>query len=458
MLQTKLKAFQTEFGGTIYGDNINNAVINTLSIDSRNIAAKDTFVAIKGNNSHGHLYCKAAENKQAAIIVTEKFIDGIGIPQLVVKDSVVALQQLGKFKRTNSNATVVAITGSCGKTTVKEMLRAILEQHLTSEQLVITEANLNNELGVPLTLSKISAKTKIAIVEMGARFKGDIEFLCSLAKPKIRLINNISAAHIAGFNSIEQVAKTKAEIYNNVKADDVCVINLDNSYCQSQIHNINKANTFSYSRQNTEANLYCSNAEQTKTSQILTLQHNNSTGSSFKINLNVKGEHQIANALAACCVAINLGIGYKKIATGLANFKSSMRRLEHKQLANDNLLIDDSYNANPASTVSAINYLQQIATNKSLLVLGAMTDLGAETSREQHQYIYAKCRHLNCLFYGKQWQQVPTLNANKLFMDHSKLITAINKQLASGSNTILIKGSRSMQMDFVADQLQTTEV
>ena len=450
-MQTKLKDFQTKFGGTVYGG---DAVINAVSIDSRNIAADDTFVAIKGNNSDGHLYCKAAEDKQAAVVVTEKLVDDIGIPQLVVKDSVAALQQLGQFKRINSNATVVAITGSCGKTTVKEMLRTIVEQHLASDQIVITEANLNNELGVPLTLSKISEKTKIAIVEMGARFKGDIDFLCSLAQPKIRLINNVSAAHIEGFKSIEQVAKTKAEIYNNVSGDDVCVINLDNSYCKQQLNNINKANVFSYSQQDTDANLYCSSVEPTENGQTLTLQYANNT---FTINLTVKGEHQVANALAACAIAINLAIDFEKIGTGLANFKSSMRRLEHKQLANDNLLIDDSYNANPASVISAINYLQQIEPNNSILVLGAMADLGA-TSSAQHQDIYDKCRHLNCLFYGKQWQQVPAIDTSKVFMEHSDLLTAINKQLASGSKTILIKGSRSMQMDVVADQLKQNEV
>ena len=444
-----LKCVQQQYGGDYIGPTTS---MTGVSIDTRTLDSGEVFVALDGANVQGAQFCLNAQKKGAsAVVVTEKS-EAISIGQWVVADSIKALQNIGNYCRNSANnAKVVAITGSTGKTTVKEMLHSILCRHYRQQDIVTTEGNYNNEIGVPLTLAKMTPKTRVACIEMGARQRGDIALLCQLARPQLRLITNISSAHIAGFGSVEGVASAKGEIYHNLGDGEWAFVNLDNAHCRNLSTRIAPQNLITFSCQDSTADVYCTDIAVTTKQSFKVHYQKNKVSTSFTVALQVLGNHQVENAMAAISIALALQVPSATISAAVAEFKQSMRRLEHHKLSDGNILIDDSYNANPASTVVALQYLEKVhPQSNKLIVLGSMADLGTE-SKTLHREILHRCQKFDYLLFGELWDDVEGVEAKRVYKDREQLINTIVKRLQKGHTTVLIKGSRSMYMDRVTD-------
>jgi UDP-N-acetylmuramoyl-tripeptide--D-alanyl-D-alanine ligase len=424
-----------------------DADISGAVIDSRQVKQGDLFVAIAGEHVDGHKYIATARQAGASVALVSTLQDD-SLPQLVVEDVVAAFGQLAAYWRAESGCKVVAVTGSNGKTTVKEMLAAILSQH---HQVIATDGNLNNNLGVPLTLFRIQDDTDYAVIEMGANHPGEISELVRLANPAVALINNVSEAHIEGFGSLEGVAKAKAEIFSNLPKQGVGIFNADMAYAaqwQSTLKN-QKSLTFGL---DSPADITAKNCQ----SHVTTSHFMVEIDKVFHyINLPLPGRHNVANALAAITASTALAIEAQDMISGLASMESVPHRLQLRQGVNNATIIDDSYNANPGSYQQAIATLQTFP-GQHWLVLGDFGELGAD-SKHIHTSLGVKAKSAGIkrlLTVGTQSQL-----ANAAFGEgalHFDDITSLQQHLESAlaeDITCLIKGSRFMQLDTLADAL-----
>lgn len=424
--------------------------VTSVGTDSRHIINNQLFVAIKGDKFDGNRFAETAiEQGAAAALVSDA--QTTARPVIVVTDTRLALGQLAKFWRNQFELPLVAITGSNGKTTTKEMLTAILGAATKDPQKVhATVGNFNNDIGLPLTLLQLRKEHAYAVIEMGMNHLGEIDYLTHIAQPDVALINNAGTAHIGELGSRDNIAKAKAEIFNGLSANGIAVINADDAFSAFwQSLNVGKkVITFGF---NQSADVRATYAEIEGLSQVqLTTPAGNI---SFK--LNVLGKHNISNALAASAAAVALGVTNQDIASGLQNMQAVHGRLERKLGLNDSMLIDDTYNANPDSMQAAIDVLA--ATNKhTVFVMGDMGELGADAAAMHAEIgLYAKQKGITYLLaFGELSAKAATAfgEGAQHFLTLDEVI-AKAKTLMQKEVIILIKGSRLMKMERVVDKL-----
>lgn len=438
----------------------------TVTTDSRLVKKGDLFIALSGENYDGHQFCQMAVEKGAAGLVVNRYISNLNVVQWIVNDTLTALANVAQFYRQQFQLTVIAITGSSGKTTTKEILKSMLQAQFAeqfNQFAVVTENNYNNEIGVPFTLMNINRDIKIAVIEMGARQAGDIKRLCDCAKPTISLVNNVGTAHIGVFGSQQAIVDTKGEIYDVSGLLETAVLNID-SVGYEQYYNQTKPLNQVKISVNNQADIWASNIKENDKGISFTLHiFNNETD----IHLNVLGVHNVANALTAVGCAWSAGVNGSSIMYGLRQFKAAEGRLSIKYFGDKGYVIDDSYNANPSSMKAAVDVLMA-REGKRILVLGDMGELGAN-ALSYHKLVFNhiesyKKNMLNdgeetiqVLFVGDAWSKVELSNQDSFiqyqwFCGKYELIETL-RLLVDSTSTVLVKGSRFMQMETIIEGL-----
>lgn len=419
-----------------------------VNTDSRTLAEGELFVALRGERFDAHDFILDAVAKKPCALVVERFFPEIALPQLVVSDSLLALGQIAALNRSLFLRPILAVTGSSGKTTVKTLLAGILAECGSTHA---TKGNFNNHIGVPLTLLQLQADHEFAVIEMGASGPGEIEYLCSLAKPQITMINNVMAAHIQGFGSLQGVASAKGEIYSSLPTTGSAIVNLDDRFAPDWLKGLTGHRVIRVALQNPEADCFAQNIEAHANSIEFTL---NLQGASISVSVNAQGEHNVRNALMAAACASAVGASLQQIKQGLANFSPVAGRMSRHSGINGAQIIDDSYNANPGSVRAAIDVLAQ--KKCGILVLGDLAELGPEAPQlhaELGEYARAK-KIANLFTVGKLSENAArAFGLDALhFADQASLVTHL-KTIANKDTTLLIKGSRSAAMDLVVREL-----
>jgi len=431
-----------------------DVMFDRVGSDSRNIEAGQLFVALKGEHFDGNAFAAEAINKGAAAVMVSDAAT-TARPALLVRDTRLALGELAKYWRNKFSAPLIAITGSNGKTTTKEMLTAILAAATgDADKVHATYGNLNNDIGLPLTLLKIKPRHQYVVAEMGMNHLGEIDYLTHIARPNVAVINNANTAHIGELGSRENIARAKGEIFAGLQADGVAVINADNDFA-AYWHTLNagrKVVTFGLQQQ---ADVMAVYQEQAGVSRVTLTTPNGQVG----FELKVEGVHNISNALAASATAYALGISNADIAKGLQSFGGVYGRLERKAAVNGAVVIDDTYNANPDSMKAAIDVLAKQAGEK-LLVLGDMGELGAD-AKKMHAEIgaYAKesgLAKLYCLGESSK-EMVTAFGAGAQHFESPETVAAAVLPQLNNNSTVLVKGSRFMRMERVVSLLVTKQ-
>ncbi|WP_351088184.1 UDP-N-acetylmuramoyl-tripeptide--D-alanyl-D-alanine ligase [Shewanella sp. S1-49-MNA-CIBAN-0167] len=452
MISVNLLALAQHLNGTLHGQ---DRVITSVSTDSRNIAAQCLFIALKGERFDGHDFAATAiKNGAVAVLVDHLLVDhplAADVPQIVVADPQKAMGEMGAWVRQTVAPICVALTGSNGKTSVKEMLATILSQH---HQVLFTAGNFNNDIGVPLTLLRLTEGDEYGVFELGANHSGEIDYTSSLVQPRVALVNNVGNAHLEGFGSLEGVAQAKSEIFNHLSQDGSAIINADDPFADFMMQQSQGRKQLRFSREiNVDADVTATDivADTNGCSQFtLTF-----AGQHEMVQLPLAGIHQVSNALAAASMCIALGLSLVEIAQGFTSLKPVKGRMQPHELGRV-LLIDDSYNANPTSVSAAINWLQQ-RDGYRCLVLGDLGELG-DNAGPLHTSIGLQIKNatIESLFCcGQLSANTSEVFGCKHFSAQEALIVALQKQLASitGNITVLVKGSRSAAMERVVDSL-----
>ncbi|WOJ94956.1 UDP-N-acetylmuramoyl-tripeptide--D-alanyl-D-alanine ligase [Congregibacter variabilis] len=423
-----------------------------VAIDSRQVCPGDLFVALPGDRVDGHDFIDAAIAQGAIAVLVERPVKA-SVPCLLVSSCLKALSEIGRASRDFSSSVVVAITGSCGKTTVKNLCRSIFSE---AGPTVATAGNYNNEIGVPLTLARLQDETRYAIVEMGATRRGDIAHLCALARPSITTVLNAMEAHLEGFGTVADVADIKAEIYDGLGASGTAILNLDQAWVPLWQGRIARsgAKTLSYSLDDRSADLFVSDLrDHGLQGSAFTLHF---SGESRELELALPGRHSVANALAAAALATASGLELDQIVAGLTKAQAEPGRLQSESLGGDKTLIDDSYNANPGSVRAAISLLAA-TPGSSLLILGEMLELGAE-SAEHHAQMGELARLQGVTHFVGVGEAVrPAVEAFGSGAQWYGSREALKPQLGElldANDTILVKGSRGAAMESVLSALR----
>ncbi|MFT6097729.1 MAG: UDP-N-acetylmuramoyl-tripeptide--D-alanyl-D-alanine ligase [Arenicella sp.] len=420
-----------------------DVMLQNVSINTRDECQGRLFVALKGENFDAHEFVSQAEQAGAGALLVERAVE-TQLPTVMVKNTHKALVDLATWWRSQFALPVIGVTGSVGKTTVKEMLACIFAELGRG---VVTKGNLNNEIGVPLTLMGLQANDLYAVIEMGMNHAGEIGRLSAMARPTIALVNNAAAAHLEGLGSIEAVAKAKGEIYQGLAIDGIAIINNDDEFA-GLWHELAKDHSIMTFGLSTDADV-TADYDENKRGLVIKVKAN---GKKLKIKLASVGEHSVRNALAAVTVALAAKIPIKSIEAGLANFKPVSGRLNIETLA-DVELIDDTYNANPASMRAAINVL--VRNDDNLLVIGDMAELGAAAEAEHKLLgVHAKKRGVKALYACGEYAELVVASFGSgavAFNSQAALIERLRSDQLSG--TILVKGSRSAKMERVVEAL-----
>jgi UDP-N-acetylmuramoyl-tripeptide--D-alanyl-D-alanine ligase len=431
-------------GGRVVGA---DAAFDAVSTDSRAIQAGDLFVALRVERFDGHDFVADCLQRGAvAAMVDERWQAGQAGPLLVVEDTRLALGTLAAYWRGKFPLPMAAITGSNGKTTVKEMLASILRANSADDAVLATQGNLNNDIGLPITLFKLRAAHRYAVIEMGMNNPGEISYLTRLAKPGVALINNALPAHLEGLGSVEAVAHAKGEIFEGLAADGTAIINIDDPFAPlwQQLASPRKMLTFGLEHAadvSADYRLHADSCEITlKTPQ-----------GEAAVRLPAPGVHNVRNALAASAAATAMGVPLRAIVSGLQQYSGVKGRLQRKAGIHGSTVIDDTYNANPASMRAAIDVLAA-CPGKRVLVLGDMGELG-ETAADMHREIgaYAKRAQLErLLVLGELSKEMAAgFGAGAQHFESPEALSAeLNKQLTADT-TVLVKGSRFMRMERV---------
>lgn len=428
-----------------------DAVISSVSIDTRTLQMGDLYVAINGKNFDGHDFIAKAEYAGANALLVEHLVD-TDLPQIIVPDTRIGLAELARLWRQKSQAQIVAVTGSNGKTTVKEMLAAILS---VNAPVLATKGNLNNDIGVPLTLLRLNEQHRYAVIEMGANHAGEIAFSSRYALADVAIINNVGAAHLEGFGSIEGVAQAKGEIVSGLSTQGTAILNKDDEFYPlwQELAETRKIISFGFAADAdvsaTEINSRIENNQFVTSFNLITAQQN------IPICLKLAGQHNVKNALAATAACLAIGIPSTQIKQGLESMRPVTGRLQPWISRYGNIVIDDSYNANPASLKVALEVLSQ-CTGESWLILGAFGELGDDSvniHREMGELIKSfGVKRLLAVGENARYSVESFGVGAEFFSTQDELIARLTSQL-TGSETLLIKGSRAQRMENVAASL-----
>jgi UDP-N-acetylmuramoyl-tripeptide--D-alanyl-D-alanine ligase len=447
----ELNELQQVLGARQLGE---NCTLQRVLTDSRQLAPGDLFVALKGPNFDGHDFVGAAELKGAAAVVVDHEVD-TRLPQLVVTDTLKALGQLGGYNRSLFRAPVFAVTGSGGKTTVKEMLAGLMA---LKGEVLATEGNLNNEIGAPLTLLRLAPEHRSAVIELGASAQGEIARTVAFTQPDVAVLNNAMGAHLEGFGGLDGVVRAKGEIFTGLREGGVGVVNLDSPHASVWIERLHrlKRRVFTFGVENGAADISAGRLQMNADGSWRFVLDDGTD--QLPVNLQILGRHNVANATAAAAAWVAAGQPLTQIAGVLDRFTPVSGRLSPHRLSSGALVIDDSYNANADAIKAATDLLAQLPGER-ILVLGDMAELGEDSPR-LHAEVgrYAAERGIERLLVtGPKMQAAANAfaslrNGAEHFTEQLTLIERV-KTLLAPETTLLVKGSRSAQMDRVVAAL-----
>lgn len=449
-MESSLAALQPWIpGATITG----TAEFSGVSTNSKTVEPGNLFVALRGERFDAHMFLEEVAGKGAAAVVVDHLPPGLKVPALIVRDTKVALGEIANFWRRRFSIPLIGVTGSNGKTTVKEMLASILGAEFGAEHCLATRGNLNNDIGVPLTLLRMNAGHRAAVIELGMNHPGEIAQLSAIAQPTVGLVNNAQREHQEFMESVEAVAKENGAVIQALPTNGIAVFPADDpftalwrSYAKS--NGQRKTLTFGLSA---DASVSCSHQPNAFGSDLII----KVSQKEFPVRLSAVGVHNVRNALAATACALAIGVHRSAIVHGLESFSPVAGRLQRKTAKNGALVIDDTYNANPDSVRAAIDVLMQVPSPR-VLVLGDMGEVGTE-GRQFHTEVgaYARGRGIDALYtlgelashasdaFGSRAKHFDNIDDLK-----REIETALGPQASA-----LIKGSRFMKMERVVQHL-----
>ncbi|WP_022941090.1 UDP-N-acetylmuramoyl-tripeptide--D-alanyl-D-alanine ligase [Psychromonas hadalis] len=461
MIPLTLAEIALAIDGKLLNSNALENTIDRVCTDTRHIQQGCLFLALQGERFDAHQFIEEARQSGAKALIVHQQHRSI-LPSILVKDTRIALGLLAAYVKSKiAHLKCVAITGSNGKTTTKEMLSAILNCFSRAENSVLSTAgNFNNDIGVPLTLLRLTEQSRFAVLELGANHQGEIAYTANLVKANVALINNVMPAHLEGFGSIEGVAKTKGEIWSSLTTEGTGIVNLDAKFADDYIQQLHKqqSHLFTFSQSEVTANLFASNIQYDELGRAtFSLNYLQQTES---VSLNLAGKHNVSNALAASAMAIVLGCELSIISQGLKILKEVAGRVNSCQVSDKITVIDDTYNANSASLKAAIDLLTHCRGEKTL-IFADMGELG-KYAEDEHRGVglYAAEKGIDNLFTVGQLtkftqqtfmgkiekktdkQTMMHFNEKEGLKAHLKVYLQQNKKM-----TLLVKGSRGTKME-----------
>jgi UDP-N-acetylmuramoyl-tripeptide--D-alanyl-D-alanine ligase len=408
---------------------------SSLSIDTRKIEKNSMFFAIKGENFDANTFAKEALDLGALFVVIDNESYFIDERTILVKNSLETLQELAKFHRSYLGLPIVALTGSNGKTTTKELINVVLSKKFKTKA---TIGNLNNHIGVPLTLLSFTKETEIGIVEMGANHQKEIEFLCQIAQPDFGYITNFGKAHLEGFGGVEGVIAGKSEMYQYLAANQKSVfVNLEDPIQVEKSKGI-KSFTFGVKNQNADLNI-----QKIEANPFVIINYND-----FQIESHLIGLYNSNNINAAVAIGKYFEVPESDIKSAIENYIPANNRSQMMQKGSNEIILD-AYNANPSSMAVAITNFLQLDKKNKIMILGDMFELGDESLYEHKVIIdsLADQKQALCFLIGKSFYQNKISNENIQFFETFDLFAEYLKTYKFNSNTILIKGSRGMALE-----------
>jgi len=439
-----------QVASTIAGAQVTrDAYFQGVSTDSRQLMPGSLFVALRGERFDAHDFLGQIVDQPLAAVVVERLPEHYPLPALVVPDTLAALGRIGNFWRRRFAIPVIGVTGSNGKTTVKEMISAILMAAFGAEGRLATQGNLNNEIGVPLTVTRLTDAHQAAVVELGMNHPGEIARLAAIAEPTVALVNNAQREHQEFMHTVEAVARENGAVLQALPADGVAVFPGDDEYTGlwRELAAGRKVMTFGLTDACDVRATYTTNGFGSELAVDAGVQR-------FTINLAAAGVHNVRNALAAIACALAAGIPVDAIVRGLEAFAPVSGRLQRKQAANGATVIDDTYNANPDSVRAAIDVLAGYPSPR-ILVLGDMGEVGTQ-GPEFHQEIgaYAASRGIDTVLATGDLARHMAGSGAQHYEQFDELLAALDQKLGSKSDaTVLVKGSRFMKMERVVQHL-----
>lgn len=443
---------------------VKGRVITGVSTDSRTIREGELFVALRGSNHDGHKFLAEAfaAGAVAAIVARDANVEPVKtMPLLVVPDTTRALGELARYYRRRFSIPVIAIGGSNGKTTTKDMIASVLRKRFT---VLSTEANLNNQIGVPLTLFRLQNKHDVAVVEIGTNHPGEIEYLCSVLEPTHGLITNIGREHLEFFRTLRGVAKEEGALFDALRrrGDGVAFVNVDDAFLRARAAKLTRKVTYGFSRPaSVRGKIGATDAAGCVELRFGKRGRTRTTS----VHLAVPGVHNAMNALAAAAVGVTFGVPQTRIKEALEHFVPVSKRMEIVRI-NDITIYNDTYNANPDSMLAALRTLAAAqVSGKRIAVLADMNELG-EASAAEHERIGKEVGKLAIeylLTYGEQARHIHQA-ANVKFKVHyeqKNMLAEYLAELLTPGDAVLIKGSRGMKMEdvvmFLQERLKHTE-
>ncbi len=426
-----------------------NPVFTGVSTDTRSLRAGDLFVALRGERFDGHAFLAQAKGGGASAAMVDSRHQGeFPLPVVVVDDTKRSLGSLARGWRARFSPVLIAVAGSNGKTTVKEMLAAILRAHAGEQAVLATAGNLNNDIGLPLTLLRLRSAHRCCAIELGMNHRGEIAYLAGIAAPTVALVNNAQREHLEFMNSVEEVAAENAAVYEALPAAGVAVVNADDAHAGFFRSRAGARRIVDFGL-DAAALVGGGYALKPLTSDLSI----RTPAGDCTATLAIPGLHNVRNALAAAACAFAVGINEKTIGEGLSAFRPYTGRLQVKRAANGATVIDDSYNANPDSVRAAIDVLAA-CPGPTALVLGDMGEVGAQGA-EFHREVgsYASSRKISRLYAIGE----ATRHAVEAFGTGGRHFDSLD-QLVAGieGSSILVKGSRFMKMERVVAALTGT--
>lgn len=450
MLSFKLSDLSQQFDCTLQGDDM---AFEHVSIDSRTILAGEAFIAIVGPQFDGHDFVKQAKDRGASCAIVTHPVD-YAIPQLIVKDTRLMLGELAALRRKQLNIPVIAVTGSCGKTTTKSILAAILGQ---VGQVNYSQASYNNDFGLPLTLLQTNAEHDFCVLEMGANHPGEIAYLTHIAKPTVAIVTMAAPVHLEGFGDLPGVAAAKGEIFQGLNEDGTGIINVDDRFFSYWKDLLDQHNSCSFAI-DAQADVRATGIKTDSTHQTHFVLHYGEDAK--KICLPLIGEHHVYNVLAAVAACLNIGISFSTVVKGIESIEPVDKRMVKLSGLNNAQILDDSYNANPTAVLAAIKVLAN-SFGEKILVLGDMGELG-DQAQCLHQEVgrNAKEQGIDAFFtYGELAKASATAfgTGAEHFCDQQLLVDKL-RPLLTPTTTVLVKGSRSMKMENIVSALKMESI
>ena len=461
MIELSVSQIAAAISGKVIGD-ASALVTGSVETDSRLVKSGSLFVAKPGEKTDGHLFVAQAYESGAVAAIVEKVVTDVSIPQIQVRDSVVALGQLAKFVleqiRQESDLKVIGITGSNGKTTTKNMLHEVLSKFGST---VAPIESFNNEVGAPYSILQTTMETKFLVVEMGAAGHGSISYLADIAKPNIGVVLKVGLAHVGEFGGIEETAKIKSELVKALADDGVAVLNADDGYV-SEMAGMTKAKKVWFGT-SSDANYQATNQQVALSGTSFDLSWPD--GDSSSVKLRILGEHHVMNALATLSVSDSLGLDRKTAVSAIESMPLAERwRMQVSDRADGVTVINDAYNASPDSMKAALQTLAQLGRSgsRTIAVLGEMAELGSE-AREQHDAIGRLVVRLdiNQLVVVGQAAKLIHMGAEQegSWGGESKFFESIDEALAyvrgmlMAGDLVLVKSSKSANLRHLGDDL-----